>query len=96
MTVYPGSGSRAGPVKYKAEQDFTGQASSFRRRPESSVAARIAEEDKHRVKTKDYLLPKTKTFYRRGRRDRRGNQERGINLNRSRVTAVSSQSPDRA
>ena len=54
----PGSGSRAGPVKYKAEQDFTGQASSFRRRPESSVAARIAEEDKHRVKDKGYLLPK--------------------------------------
>ncbi len=26
--------------------------------PESSVAARIAEEDKHRVIDKDYLLPK--------------------------------------
>ena len=26
--------------------------------PESSIAARIAEEDKHRVKDKGYLLPK--------------------------------------
>jgi hypothetical protein len=31
---------------------------SFRRKPESSIAARIAEEDKHRVKDKGYLLPK--------------------------------------
>ncbi len=33
-------------------------ASSFRRKPESSIPARIAEEDKHRVKDKGYLLPK--------------------------------------
>jgi hypothetical protein len=31
---------------------------SFRRRPESSIAARIAEEDKHRVKDKGNLLPR--------------------------------------
>ena len=31
---------------------------SFRRKPESSVPARIAEEDKHRVKNKGYLLRK--------------------------------------
>jgi len=35
---------------------------SFRRRPESSVAARIAEEDKHKVKDKGYLLPKQRHF----------------------------------
>jgi hypothetical protein len=61
-------------------------ASSFRPRPESSIAARIAEKDNNRVKGKDYLLPKLKSFYRRGRRDRRGNRKRKLSVFRSSVT----------
>ncbi len=37
ISGYPRIKYGAGPVKYKAERGFTGQASSFRRMPESSV-----------------------------------------------------------